>query len=66
MARKGFLNGLLAGSLMGAVVGMIASPQRKPMMNKSLFGKTKRAGARAQKVFNEVKDGIKDIKKIMD
>lgn len=66
MARRGFLNGLLAGGLIGAVVGMIAAPQRKPSPRNGIFGKTKRAGMRAQKVLDEVKDGIKDIKNILD
>ena len=66
MARRGFLNGLLAGGLIGAVVGLIAAPQRKPVANKGLLGKTRRAGARAQKVFSDVRDGLKDIKNILD
>ncbi|MFZ3172295.1 MAG: YtxH domain-containing protein [Carboxydocellales bacterium] len=66
MARRGFLNGLMAGGLIGAVIGLITAPQRKPMHRKDLLGRTKRAGARAQRVFHEVRDGIKDIKNILD
>ncbi|MDA8212593.1 MAG: YtxH domain-containing protein [Clostridia bacterium] len=66
MARRGFLNGLLAGGLIGAVVGLVAAPQRKPSPKKGLLGRTKRAGVRAQKVINEVRDGIRDIKNILD
>lgn len=66
MARRGFLNGLIAGGLIGAVVGLIASPQKKPMPKKNFLGKTQQSSMRAKKVISEVKDGINDIKNIWD
>ncbi|HEX3031710.1 MAG TPA: hypothetical protein VHS59_05635 [Bacillota bacterium] len=60
------MNGLLAGGLLGAVLSLIVAPQRKRLANKTLMTKTRQAGSRAQKVVREVRQGIMDIKNILD
>ncbi|AVX30100.1 MAG: YtxH domain-containing protein [Bacillota bacterium] len=65
MARS-FWNGLVAGSVLGAIIGLVAGPQLKPTPKRTLLGKTRRVTARAAKMVNDVRDGVRDIKNILD
>lgn len=65
MARN-FWNGLIAGSVLGAIIGLVAVPQLKPSPRRTMLGKTRRVTARAAKMVNDVRDGVKDIRNILD
>ncbi|MDA8236185.1 MAG: YtxH domain-containing protein [Clostridia bacterium] len=66
MSRRGFLNGLLAGGVIGAAMALFVRPQMKPGPKKGLIAKTRRMSSKAGKVVSEVRDSVRDIKKILD
>ncbi len=64
MARK-FINGFLIGSILGAIGSMFVSPQKKMLFDQRVLGKTRRVKNRAEKMVNQLSNGVRDISGIL-